>query len=709
VYALPVAVTDRFLKYPTRPASETQGPTGTGFMPEIQGLRAIAVGLVLLYHVSDARLPRGGFTGVDVFFVISGFLITGHLTREARRDGTIRLRRFYERRARRLLPAAFVVLVATAAVTYLWVPQTLWAENGRQIIASALYVENWALASNAIDYAAPAADTSPVQHFWSLGVEEQFYLAWPLLLIAAARLRPGNERVGLLAISVVLIVSFALSVVQTADDAGLAYFVSHTRVWELAAGGLLSYAAVRLWAQPNRLRVLLAWAGLALIAASAFGINGTGSFPGVLALGPVLGAALVIAAGYTRGPVAPSRLLRLRPVQWLGDISYSLYLWHWPLLILLPFILDKPLGGAEKALVVLPASLALAALSKRVVEDRFRADRPKPLLRTGRAVIAAGSIASVLIVGSAAAMVGTARTNEDRAERTLARVLEAPPRCFGAAAVAPGAGGLCRSAGGGSVVPDPIIAGREPTGLRTAGCLVDGPATAAKPCVYGPSAAREKVALVGDSHAAQWLLPLVAIAERRNWSVTTFLKSGCPMSTAQPVSMDRFGAACTTWNRNVLAKLRSGGFTKVVVSAFSGLEYKPAGGESGTDTAARGMAASWRQVQAAGRTVVAIRDNPLPSAGGVSDTPSCVERNEAPASCATERAASLRPDVQAAAAALVPGAEHIDLTRYFCPDGSTCPAVIGGVLVYESAGHITKTYARTLQATLAAHLDTATR
>ena len=288
--------------------------------------------LVVVYHFWPERVT-GGFVGVDVFFVISGFLITSHLLSRPPRDWA-GLAGFWGRRIRRLLPASFLVLAATLAATLLIAPRTMWEATATQTAAAALYVENWLLAGQAVDYLAIDNVPTPVQHFWSLSIEEQFYLAWPVLILIAywvasrlVRVRVKTLVVGLFGVIVGL--SLAASVLYTAGDPAAAYFVTWTRVWELGVGGLAACVFVRvsrLLGDRDGLRSLLAYAGLAMVLASALLFDAATPFPGVAALIPVAGTALVLLAAVQRSPLSPLPVMALRPVQAIGDWSYSIYL-----------------------------------------------------------------------------------------------------------------------------------------------------------------------------------------------------------------------------------------------------------------------------------------------------------------------------------------------------------------------------------------------
>src|SRR3954451_21103684 len=303
--------------------------------PEIQALRALAVALVIAAHVWPDLVP-GGFVGVDVFFVVSGYLITSLLVEEIARTGRIRLTAFWARRARRILPAALVTLLVCAVATMILVPSNHWDAFMREVAASAAYVENWQLAHTAVDYFAKDDGVSPVQHYWSLSVEEQFYLMWPLLLLgppAVPRRRGPQSRVVALAaaMGVLTAVSLSWSILHTPNDPEAAYFVTPTRAWEFGAGGVLALLP-QLARSPVLVRAILSWLGLAAIVVAAFAYGSDTVFPGSAALLPVLGTLAVIRAGAPDHRLAPARLLALGPIQRTGDLSYSLYLWHWPVL-----------------------------------------------------------------------------------------------------------------------------------------------------------------------------------------------------------------------------------------------------------------------------------------------------------------------------------------------------------------------------------------
>ena len=465
----------------------TAATLGREVRPEIQALRAVAVLLVLVYHWWPSTL-RGGFVGVDVFFAISGYLITAHLLREVDATGRVSLLGFWARRARRILPAALVVLLACTLATIAFVARVHWEEFLTEIRASALYVENWLLAREAVDYLAADDAPTPVRHFWSLSAEEQFYLVWPALILAGAAV--GRRAIAAVLWTVTLL-SLAWSVHLTASDPAVAYFVTPTRAWEFGAGGLLALAPAA-----SRPRAVLTWIGLAAIAVAAVAYSPATPFPGIAAALPVLGAVAVMWAA------APTALLRPRPVQMLGDISYSVYLWHWPLLVLTPILLDRALTTPE-LLLILVLTLVLGWVTKVAVEDPVRRGSFLVRRRAGWTFACMGAGTAVVLAVGTTGERDVRRTIKEARQGT-ARILARPPPCFGAAARDPER--RCddrrlRLA----VVPKPIEAAES----RNAPCTRVERSGLLNVCAFGARKARARrtIALIGDSHASHGAQP----------------------------------------------------------------------------------------------------------------------------------------------------------------------------------------------------------
>lgn len=394
------------------------------FYPEVQALRAVAIGMVLMFHYgSGLWVTQGSFVGVDVFFVISGFLISSHLIAEVDRTGTVRLAAFYARRARRLLPASLSMLLVIAIGSALILPRAEWGLVGRAIITAAFYGFNLFAAGRVVADPGVEIHSLPSVHYWSLSAEEQFYLLWPpLILLAvavAAALRRRGRGVGTVTtigafLAVVAAVSFVWSIAWTLADHQVAYFMTPTRVWEFAAGGLVTIL-LRRWAPTERAATVMRWVGLVLILPGSLlmalpdVMPGPGvlaapdAFPGPMALPAVLGTALVIVAGGTRPGTFMDALVRWRPVQWLGLISYSVYLWHWPLI---PFA-EAAWGGigAPRRLLLLGLSLLLGHVWQKWVED---ASRYVPGLKQNTRLSLWLALVGMVLIGAAGALLAYA-------------------------------------------------------------------------------------------------------------------------------------------------------------------------------------------------------------------------------------------------------------------------------------------------------------
>lgn len=682
------------------PVEQEARPSRTGVRVDVQGLRAVAVSLVLVYHLWPSGLT-GGFTGVDVFLVISGFLITAHLlSRPPRTAGD--LAAFWGRRLRRLLPASLLVLLVTLVASRLVAPETQWETTSRQVRAAALYVVNWLLASDSVDYLASEAAPSPVQHFWSLSVEEQFYAFWPVLLLVLAlvarRSGASLRTASALGLGAVVAASLAYSVHETATNPASAYFVTPTRVWELGVGGLLAVAVTlgpRL--HPGAaVRAGLAWAGLVAIAVTALTYTSATPFPGWQAALPVLGAAAVIGADAPLGGWSPNRVLALRPVQWLGDVSYSVYLWHWPIIVLLPYASGGSIGVLDAA-VVLVVTLVLAALTKRFVEDPFRAGRLRLGLRPTYGLAAAGM--AVVVVAVSVQLVEVDR-RDAAAAADLQRVMSGDDPCFGAAALARGAA-QCPATSD-PLVPAPAQAAADKSqayadvpGGRS--CFAAQPQFADVRCTFGDADARTRVALVGNSHAGQWLPALQRLGEAHGWRIDTFLASRCALADVrQALDTPAYSRACRSWVDRTTDAVAAGGFDLVVMTNRISV---PATGETFASTAPafeRGYARVLDALDAV--PVVTIHDTPFPGSTLDGFVPDCLAAEDERASrCSGPRGTWVRPDPVTRAVEAVdrPDVTTVDLNDLIC-GRDTCAGAVGGTPVYFDNSHLTATYARTL-------------
>ncbi|WFE35068.1 acyltransferase family protein [Micromonospora sp. WMMD975] len=676
-----------------------------GFRRDIEGIRALAVLLVMLGHAGVPFLP-GGFVGVDVFFVISGFLITGLLLAELERTDRISLVGFYARRAKRLLPAVVVVLLTTLLLTLLLLPPLRWRDTAGDVIASGLYVMNWRLAAQAVDYLHADDAPSAVQHFWSLAVEEQFYLIWPLLLIAAGALaarlagRGAGRRplrpLALVGLALIGVPSLLWSVYLSAAEPARAYFVTTTRLWELVVGAVLAVTATGLGRLPRPVAAALGWVGLAAVVTAGLVITPLTAFPGWAALLPTLGTAAIIAGGFTAGRTGPEALLGLRPLRAVGALSYSLYLWHWPLLVVARARLGEL--GAVEGMAVVALSVVPAALTYRFVENPVR--RSPRLAGEPARALRLGLVCTVLpVVAALGFQFGLAPAPLRPDQTAAAPGAAALPS--GPAAAVPGVEQVDH------VVPEPASARADVAEVYGAKCIVSGTDAPARTCVYGDRDSEFAVALVGDSHAAQWFPALRRVVEERGWRLVTYLKSSCPFLAAPVIVKNQPFPSCEVWNDNVRAAL-TGPDRPDLVLATASSEYRlapggrPLYGAENDQARVDALRQAWSSATGPGTLVVGLRDTPRPNF----DIPECVSlHRDRLTECgfSRETAAALSISQERAAAGL-PGVVALNLNDAICPAAS-CPPIIGGVLVYRDNNHLTATYAGTLGPRLGSSLD----
>jgi peptidoglycan/LPS O-acetylase OafA/YrhL len=681
------------------PAGVSPKPPKEGFRPDVEGLRAVAVGAVLLYHAGVPFAP-GGYVGVDVFFVISGFLITGLLVRELEKTDTISLSRFYSRRAKRLLPLtvvvlAFVVLVALALPLY---DPVRMDEVSLGVVASGLYVMNWLLAARATDYFAAGLEASPVQHFWTLAVEEQFYLIWPMLLLAAAWLgrRPGRALRPVLAtaFAAVLVSSLAYSVYSTQAQAGAAYFSTLTRGWELALGGMLALVpASRLGLRSRWLASALALGGLGAIAFATLRFGDGTLFPGYAALVPTLGTAAIIAAGFATTSAGPARLLTLGPVRHVGRISYSWYLWHWPPLVFAAAIWGSlsPLEGIG----VLAASYVPAVVTNRLIEKPFL--HSETLSRFPRKALALGGACTAASVGLGLLLLVLTPT-----------IPEVPENQVAGASALRQEPSLQKSAK--AVYPSPQKAETKENRpqMYADGCHLEAPETESPACVYGDPSSETTVVLFGDSHAMQWFPALNRLAKERGWRLVGLTKSACPPAEVHVYNgtLRRAYRECDEWREHTLERIVHKEDPSLIVTS-SLPTYRPGEdgerlpGEEGREALVDGYASTLKKLRSTGAPVALIEDVPHPD----KNIPQCVSRSlDRLQECATPRGKALAyPRANPRAAEEVDGVRLIDPSPMICLE-KTCPAVIGDALVYRNGAHLTAAYVRTLTPWLAERL-----
>lgn len=660
---------------------------------DIQALRALAVVSVVIFHLWPNRLT-GGFVGVDVFFVISGFLITQHLVRDVA-NGTFSVVSFWARRIRRLLPASLTVLVVTAGAIFLVAPRDLWPTWISEVGSSAAYFENWTLANNSVDYLAADNAASPTQHFWSLSVEEQFYfslpiLIWLLVIILRSRSAAKVSKALIILLTAIVAVSLVAGIYLTYAEPVSSYFYTQVRAWQFGAGALLASVWVYV-PKSSRFKVLSFWLGVALIATSALLLDGSMAYPGFWAILPTLGAVLAIASDLEAGRIP--KMLAWRPIQFVGDVSYSIYLWHWPLIILLPFVIGDLTTVSKIAIII--GTLLLAALSQKFIERPFISFGRRERARNRNAIAGMALACGVLLVGSITVSAQAEGSIRSELVKQLGGI-ENQTECLGAASNAPD-GTLCENPQlKKTLIPSVELASRDnPSLFLPDSCQGTNAADSVPmPCNLTGSKSAVKIALVGDSHSAQYMAAVMALAIKNDWQVISYSKGGCPLSYAQRVHDVVLKDACKKWVDNAVGILDSGNFDLVVTSQGSGREW-----DSGTQDqqtyAQAGLAKLWQKLNSLQLPVLAIRDNPIQIENALTCIANAQDFNFD--SCGAQRSKALLFDPQVGAVKLVnsPMTRLIDFTDVFC-GAEKCQAVIGGVIVGRDRDHLTNTFTKTL-------------
>lgn len=649
-----------------------QGDYPLGYRGDIEGLRALAILLVIGAHAGVPWLA-GGFVGVDVFFVLSGFLITGLLLREVSTTGTVAFGKFYLRRLRRLMPALVLMVVVTALVAGVVLAPEEQLQQSGAAGAATLWISNIYFALGRMDYFAPGAETNLYLHTWSLGVEEQFYLVWPLLILAFGKGLFAGRAKGLLLVLVVIVVSgFVGSWVFTPKFPQWAFYMMPSRAWEFGLGALVGLCTLRgygthLVARQGGGRIRVAgWLGLLMVVVPAAIYDGAMSYPGWRAAVPVVGAALVLYVGSFRADVGASHLLSCRPAQWFGQISYAWYLWHWPALLLACAMANSHESWVRATAVM--ASLLIAIASYRWVEYPLR---HQAWWLSRRRVTVLGSVLIVTLV-NALSMQWSQSASSHMADPSALRYESAR---------------------------------LDIPGIYAEGCDDYFRSSVVRPCSFGLSTAHSTVVLIGDSIAGQWFPAVKRIAAERNWHLVVLTKSACPM-VDEIVFLGRIRreyTECATWRRDALAYVAALRPEMVVLSTSA------AGGFSKNQWA-QGTSRVLRSISSSTKRIFILRGTPvLPF-----DGPSCLEsRAENPVksrrvpSC--EAALSdvqnemVMLALQEASAGFV-NAHVVDMDDLVCPHG-VCEAERRGMVVFRDSQHMTASFAESLAAGLALRLD----
>lgn len=719
---------------PTIPPHALRGAEqSTTFRPDVEGLRSLAVLLVLVYH-GQFGILNGGFIGVDVFFVLSGFLITSLLLRELGTTGTVSLSNFWARRARRLLPASGLVIVVTLIASRFMLDGLSQSDLARDAIAACLFVANIRFWKVGTDYLSEGLRESPLLHFWSLAVEEQFYLVWPGLLVLLVRFARLSRNALAAVIGVMWLVSFIACVKLTNDSQPWAFFMLPTRAWELLTGAALALAGGQVLRSNRQLAGLLGWVGVAVIGAVSVAFSITTSFPGYAALLPVVATALVINAGML--PNGPAMILKAKPLQWIGARSYAIYLWHFPMLVLAAAKwgtsgkIDSLPVGTRVAL--LAGSFGLAAISFRFVENPVRHSRPLGALPLRSLVM--GAWIALIGIGGAALLINNppslsaggevaaptlvvettlphetvppttvagatdpgVTTTLPGTTTTLARVAVAdaskdnPPAL--AAMIAANLPILTEAVGTSKVPSNlsPSLNGarKDLPAIYDNKCILDVGDNSPKQCIYGDANGATTIVLFGDSHAAEWMPALHKVASANGWRLIVHTKKACPDAEI-PTDKDPNGNDCVVWRRDVIDLIAGIHPDLVIMSSF---RYKQVGAAAGRNPDVvwqEGLDLTVSKVRPLTTHLMLLGDSATPQ----EDIPTCVASNLSSVSrCMSSRDNAVRPGRLAVEreVALKYDADFIPTSDWMCTD-TACPVVVGNVLMYRDSSHITAT------------------
>ncbi len=673
-------------------------PDDRRFRPDVEGLRAVAVLLVVFYHAGFPGVT-GGYIGVDVFFVISGFVITGVLLRERRGTGGNSLVDFYARRVRRILPAATFVILATVAASYAalgFVSGNSVANDGRW---AAVFLSNLHFEAVGTNYFTAKLPPSPLQNYWSLSVEEQFYVLYPslFLLIASVKGRLSFHSKMVIALTAVIAGSFWLSVTQTATQPTAAYFSPFARAWELALGALVAIATPWLRRLPAPVATALTWVGLAAIAVSALVFTPETPYPGSLVAIPVVGAALLIAGGVVVPRWGSELLLRLKPFQWFGKRSYSLYLWHWPILIIAAEQAGKSSLPFRDTFVLVLIAIAVSSVSYRLIENPIRHWK-----LPSRTTVAAGL---AMVVGTVAVL-------------SLTISIESAPNATARLVVAPNVESVVQQVAAArsiqtvpaTIVPALSNASTDYGGYSApAACSADLEQSTEKLCTLGDVRGRRLLMVYGDSHADMWLPAFDRLAKRAHMRLLVLGKPNCPaslVSISNPSGIGTPGGAyvaCDEWHKWAVKTINALSPSILVISQDS--TYNRPGPKGFTAAQwANGLRALFKEIPNPHIEKVYLGNIPLP----LQSPPACLAAhvNHVQACSIPVTQAYRRFDQTEYAVTQSLHIRYIDPTPWFC--SNVCTAVIGHYDVYMDRFHVSAAYATYLEKPLAHALFTPT-
>ncbi len=668
-------------------------PRGDQRRLEIEGLRTVAALLVASYHIWFNRVSGG----VDVFFVITGFLITLTLAGHIRRNDRIAPVAYLGRLARRIWPGAALVLLAVLAMTVTIAPEPLRPRNFAETLASALYLENWFLSINAVDYLNAQDPHTPVQHFWAMSLQGQFYVIWLLVAVgawwAARRLRSSFRVVFAILIAAVAVSSFVWSLWHTAAQQPAAYFSTTTRLWEFGVGALIALAGSRIVLRGTP-AAIASWVGLVGLVTCGIVLPVGGAFPGTAALWPVACAALLLISSRSNERAwAATRVLALRPFVWLGGMAFGIYLWHWPVLVGYRYLRgEQAQPGWLAGSVMIAAAIVLAILTHYAVERRVTGGWHSQRARA--------SIASVLIASwvaiSASAGAGLVQAERLAAEASMesTTIAAAAGHCFGVGAT--DHAGDCDDI----VETLPLVPDRAALLSDTGGayaCYTPSDSDVLRTCTFGSGGTR--VALIGNSHAAMFSPGLADRVDELGWTLDVMVGNGCVWAAVR-ASDSSLSPRCATRLLQTEDRLFGVGYDLVI---FAGGR----GSASATADEIRSIALNWESLQQTGARVLVLEDNPRIGQAGRDCILAATEASLRSGDCDVTRVDGLAiVDRYAAAAAVNGDVAIVPTVDLYCHD-DVCPATIGGVIVYRDEHHVTATYTASTIDTVVERIDAA--
>jgi peptidoglycan/LPS O-acetylase OafA/YrhL len=640
------------------------------FRPELEGVRTVAAFLVAVYHIWVGAVSGG----VDVFFIVSGYLITTSLVSKIEKEGHIKLIDYWMGLARRLFPIAFAVLLFSAVASIFILPQSQWKQVISEIFASAFYLENWYLAVSSVDYLAQNNQASPLQHFWALSLQGQFYILWPFVVLAAYFLAEkvfGTPvRKTMLGVLISLFVlSLGYSVYKTGVNQPWAYFDTFARVWEFSLGGILALLIPYLQFKKT-VSMILGWAGLAVICFTGILLPVSTVFPGYAALLPTTGVILVIIAAENSTRLGVDKLLGSKPFLYFGSLSYGFYLWHWPLLIFYYAYNEVETVPFVHGLIIILIAFLLSLASVNVLETPVRNISIKQSKKKLAVVLASLLIPLICVNGGWAYYV--AGQDEQRYD------LEEYP---GAMSISDGV----KPAPDKQPVPSTLVVKEDlPAFYDKPECFSGIEEEKFTKCSLGDTNnPKYTVALVGGSHSGHWFPALEALSDDMKLEIEIYNKDACRFSTNDFDGL--LNESCMKWNEKVIEKLKEEPPDAVFTTANVG-----AG-----DTIPKGYLEQWEKLEDI-TNIFAIRDNPAMEG----DPPQCVEQKESAEECSMPRDQVLSEIVPWENTEGIPGnVTFFDSSKYFCDDTS-CSPVVGNVLVYRDYHHLSTLYSRTMAGAL---------